>query len=36
MYADMPKAREWADNFEQRIKAYGFNEEQIHRYSDAD
>ena len=28
-YADMPKAREWADEFEEGIKAYGFSAEQI-------
>ena len=32
----MPRAREWADEFEQGIKAYGFSEEQIQRYKDAD
>ena len=32
----MPKAREWAENFEQHIKAYGFSEEQIHRHKDSD
>ena len=35
-YADMPRAREWADEFEVGIKASGFSEEQIHRYKDAD
>ena len=34
MYADMPRAREEADTFEQGIKALGFSEEQIHRHSD--
>ena len=32
----MPRAREWADEFEQGIKAYGINEDQIQRYSDSD
>ena len=32
----MPRAREWADEFHEGIKAYGFSEEQIHRYKDAD
>ena len=32
----MPQARKWADDFEQGIKAYGFNEEQIHRHKDSD
>ena len=36
MYDDMPKAREWADTFEEGIKAYGFSDDQIHRYNDAD
>ena len=35
-YPDMPKAREWADDFEQRIKAYGFTDAQIRRHRDAD
>ena len=33
---DMPRAREWANEFEQGIKAYGFTDDQIHRYSDSD
>ena len=36
MYPDMPQAREWADDFEQRIKAFGFTDEQIRRHNDAD
>ena len=32
----MPRAREWANEFEQGIKAYGFTDDQIHRYSDSD
>ena len=36
MYADMPEAREWADEFEEGIKAYGISAEQIERYQDAD
>ena len=32
----MPIAREWADTFEEGIKAYGFSEDQIHRHTDAD
>ena len=35
-YHDMPEAREWADAFEQGIKGYGFNEDQIYRHRDAD
>ena len=26
MYTDMPKAREWADEFEEGIKKYGFSD----------
>ena len=26
-YRDMPEAREWADTFEEGIKAYGFSED---------
>ena len=33
-YRDMPRAREWADEFEEGIKAYGINEEQIQRHRD--
>ena len=36
MYSDMPQAREWADTFEYGIKAYGFSDDQIHRYNDVD
>ena len=36
MYADMPRAREWADTFEEGIKAYGFGEDQIYRHKDVD
>ena len=36
MYPDMPRAREWADEFEEGIKAYGFREDQIRRYKDVD
>ena len=32
----MPRAREWADNFELGIKVHGFSTEQIHRYKDVD
>ena len=32
----MPHAREWADEFHEGIKAYGFSEEQIFRYKDVD
>ena len=35
-YGDMPQAREWADTFEEGIKAFGFSEEQIRRYKDVD
>ena len=35
-YDDMPRAREWADEFEQGIKDFGFSEQQIYRYKDAD
>ena len=35
-YGDMPRAREWANTFEEGIKAYGFSEDQIYRYTDAD
>ena len=31
-FDDMPRAREWADEFEEGIKAYGFREDQIQRY----
>ena len=33
---DLPRAREWADTFEEGIKAYGFGEDQIYRHKDAD
>ena len=36
MYPDMPRAREWANEFEEGIKAFGFSSEQIQRYSDQD
>ena len=36
VYGDMPRAREWANTFEEGIKAYGFSEDQIYRYTDAD
>ena len=32
----MPRAREWADEFEQGIKAYGISAEQIQRINDVD
>ena len=32
----MPNARVWANEFEEGIKAYGFSEDQIHRYTDVD
>ena len=32
----MPHARQWADEFEEGIKAYGINEDQIQRFKDAD
>ena len=35
-FHDMPRAREWADTFEEGIKAYEFSEEQIHRHKDGD
>ena len=35
-YHDMPHARQWADEFEEGIKAYGISEEQIQRYKDVD
>ena len=35
-YADIPRAREWADNFEEGIKAYGFSDDQVKRYNDTD
>ena len=35
-YPDMPRAREWADEFEQGIKEYGIFPVQIRRYNDAD
>ena len=31
-YHDIPLAREWADTFEEGIKAYGFSEEKTHRH----
>ena len=36
LYDDIPQARYWADTFENGIKAYGFSEDQIRRYKDAD
>ena len=30
----MPHAREWADEFHEGIKAYGFSEELINRHKD--
>ena len=36
LYKDMPQAREWADTFEEGIKAYGFSANQIQRYKDVD
>ena len=35
-YPDMPRAREWANTFEEGIKTYGFSEDQIYRFTDAD
>ena len=35
-YHDFPLAREWADTFEEGIKAYGFSEETTHRHKDVD
>ena len=35
-YHDIPLAREWADTFEEGIKAYGFSEEKTHRHKDSD
>ena len=35
-YADMPRAREWANELEEGIKKYGISADQIQRYSDAD
>ena len=32
----MPRAREWADDFEEGIKAYGISADQIQRYKDVD
>ena len=32
----MPRAREWADEFEVGIKEYGFSADQICRYKDVD
>ena len=32
----MPLAREWADTFEEGIKAYGFSTDKIHRYTNTD
>ena len=32
----MPHARQWADTFEEGIKAYGFSADQIHHHTDAD
>ena len=36
MYPDLPCAREWADEFEEGIKAYGISADQIQRYKDTD
>ena len=36
MYNDMPHATQWADEFEEGIKEYGFSPEQIQRYKDFD
>ena len=36
MYPDMPRAREWANEFERGIKAYGISAEQIQHYKDID
>ena len=36
IYHDMPHARQWADQFEEGIKAYGVSDEQIKRYKDVD
>ena len=35
-YGDMPRAREWADEFEEGIKRYGFSADQIYRHDDVD
>ena len=35
IYPDMPRAKEWTDTFEEGIKAYGFSEDQIRRYTDS-
>ena len=35
-FHDMPHARQWADDFEQRIKAYEISADQIQRYNDSD
>ena len=32
----MPRAKVWADEFEEGIKAFGFSPENIFRHSDAD
>ena len=32
----MSHAREWADEFEEGIKAYGFSADQTQRYNDLD
>ena len=32
----MPHARQWADEFEEGIKAYGINTDQIQRFRDVD
>ena len=32
----MPHARKWADEFEEGIKAYGINADQIQRFKDVD
>ena len=32
----MPLARQWADEFEEGIKAYGIDGKQIQRYNDSD
>ena len=32
----MPRARDWADQFEEGIKAYNFSEDKIYRHNDAD
>ena len=35
-YYDMPRAREWANEFEEGIKNYGISAEQIQRHTDSD